>query len=237
MSWLHRAGRPGDFPLADGERVLWQGGPDWRALALRLLHVRLVAAYFAGLTLLDIGIIRNAEGPGLDALTAAVPTMVSGAACVALLAGLAFAVARTTRYTVTTRRVVMQFGVALPSTLMLPLHRIAEAGVRVRRDHAGDITLRLYPGEGIGYAKLWPHARPWRLRGAEPMLRDVPRAAELAVRLSHALTSCAEAKRAAERDGVATLPAPAAPVPAISVEAAARPVRPSSWLQPAESHR
>ncbi len=234
MNRLRSIGRPRAVPLADGERILWQGGPNWRAIATRLLHIRLVAAYFTGLTLLDIGIIRHAEGPGMEALRAAVPTVVSGGACVAVLAALAFAIGRTTRYTLTTRRVVMQFGVALPATLMLPLHRIAQAGVRVRRDHEGDLTLQLYPGEQIGYIKLWPHARPWRLRTAEPMLRDVSRVAELAVRLGHALTCCVEAKRAAERDGLVV---PRPPAPAIPVAAIARPKRPNNWLQPAGSHR
>ena len=230
---LRTIGCPRDLPLADGERVLWQGGPQWRHIATNLLHIRVVAGYFAALTLLDIGIIRHAEGPGLAALAAAVPTLVSGGACVAVLAALAFAIGRTTRYTLTTRRVVMQFGVALPATLMLPLHRIAQAGVRVRGGHEGDLTLRLYPGESVGYIKLWPHARPWRLRTAEPMLRDIPRVAEVAVRLGHALTCSADAKRAAELDG---LIAPT-PKPVIPAAATARPRQPNSWLQPAGSHR
>ena len=172
----------------------------------------------------------------MAALQAATPTLVSGAACLAVLATLAFAIGRTTRYTLTTRRVVMQFGVALPATLMLPLHRIVQAGVRVRGDHQGDLTLSLYPGERVGYIKLWPHARPFRLRTPEPMLRDVPRVAELAVRLGHALTCCAEAKRAAERDGVSMPPAATA-APVRPAAANSRPAWPNSWPQPAGSHR
>ena len=33
-------------PLPAGERMIWQGKPDWRALALRAFHVRKVAIYF-----------------------------------------------------------------------------------------------------------------------------------------------------------------------------------------------
>ena len=34
-------------PLPAGESVLWQGRPEWRGLALRAFHVRMVAIYFA----------------------------------------------------------------------------------------------------------------------------------------------------------------------------------------------
>jgi hypothetical protein len=33
--------------LPEGEHILWQGGPKWTALAVRALHVRAVAIYFA----------------------------------------------------------------------------------------------------------------------------------------------------------------------------------------------
>jgi hypothetical protein len=32
----------------------------------------------------------------------------------------------------------------------------------------------------IGYLNLWPHARPWRMKHPEPMLRSVPDAAAVA---------------------------------------------------------
>jgi hypothetical protein len=200
MNFLQRFGRPPELPLAPGERILWQGSPAWRNVAGRLLRIRVVAGYFALLTLVDIGIERSAHGAGLAALQGGTPTLVSGGACVLILAALAWAVGRTTRYTLTTRRVIMQYGVAMPATLMLPLHRIAASAVAVRADHAGDIALALHPGEQIPWIKLWPHARPWRFRAPEPMLRDIPRAAVVAVRLTHALASCAEAKRNCERD-------------------------------------
>ena len=34
-------------PLPAGERVLWQGKPDWKRLANEAFHVRQVAVYFA----------------------------------------------------------------------------------------------------------------------------------------------------------------------------------------------
>ena len=37
--------------LPPGERILWQGAPDWRVLARTAFHTRLVAGYFALLAL------------------------------------------------------------------------------------------------------------------------------------------------------------------------------------------
>ena len=33
--------------LEPGERILWQGVPDWRLLAIQVFHVRAIAIYFA----------------------------------------------------------------------------------------------------------------------------------------------------------------------------------------------
>ena len=50
-----------------------------------------------------------------------------------------------------------------------------------------------FPGRKIAYAKLWPHARPWRLGSAEPMLRDLPDAAVVGPLLSRMLAAQAPA--------------------------------------------
>ena len=34
-------------PLPRGEHILWQGSPDWRTLAVQVMHVRTQAFYFA----------------------------------------------------------------------------------------------------------------------------------------------------------------------------------------------
>ena len=188
-------GRPKPVRLAPGEQVLWEGGPGWRAVAVRVFHVRLVAGYFALLTLFDMAMARFDHLGRFAALWAAVPPIMTAAVALLILAALAAAMARTTRYVVTSQRIIMQFGVGLPSTLDIPLHRIAAASVRVRGDHAGDISLRLFPGERVAFAKLWPHARPWRFGSPEPMLRDVPQAATVAAPLCRALAAAAETRR------------------------------------------
>jgi hypothetical protein len=173
--------------LAPGEQLLWQDAPGWRQVAQRVFHTRLVASYFVALILFDMGYARYEHMGRFAALRAAVPGLVTGAAALLILAALAWAVCRTTRYSLTTRRVVMQFGVALPATLDVPLHRIAQASIRVSPDHSGDISLRLTADGQVGYMKLWPHARPWRLARPEPMLRDVRGAAMVVTSLCRAL--------------------------------------------------
>ncbi len=205
MSAAKSWGVPKPVRLVPGERVIWRGAPGWRSVALRVFHVRLVAGYFVLLTLADMVQTRFEQLGRLAALRAAVPGTLTGAGALLILLALAWATGRTTRYTVTDQRIVMQFGLALPATLSLPLHRIAAAGLRVRDDHVGDIALRLWPGERIGFSKLWPHVRPWRFGAPEPMLRDVPRVATIAAPLCRAIAAAAQ--RAREAAAGATVPA------------------------------
>ena len=184
MSAVHRPARTSPWPwarpapvrLGPDEQLVWQGGPSFRPIALRLYHIRLVAAYCAALTLADVVQARLHHLGHLGALQAAIPGTLTAAGALAIFGLLAWGSARTTRYTLTTRRLVMQCGLALPATLSIPLHRIAGVAVRVRADGTGDVTIRPHAGSGLAFLKLWPFARPWRLRAPEPMLREVPAA-------------------------------------------------------------
>jgi hypothetical protein len=186
---------PRSVLLASGELLLWEGAPCWFGIARRVFHVRVVAAYFALLFLADMATVRLHGGTGMSALRGAYPALLTGAGALAIVLGLAWLTGRTTRYTITTRRLVMQYGLALPATLGLPFSVIATASVRVRGDGSGDIPLRLRPEARIGYAKLWPHARMWRMGKPEPMLREVPHAGAVAAMLTRALVAAADARR------------------------------------------
>jgi len=174
-------------PLPPGETILWQGAPAWRSLALRALHIRAVALYFAALLAWRAG-AALAEGASLaealgSALTAA-PIAVAGLGLLALFAWL---VGRTTVYTITSRRVVIQLGIALPMSVNLPFAMIGSASLKTYPDGSGDIPLALTGEKTVPYVLLWPHARPWRLSRAEPMLRAVPDAQHAAEVLGAAL--------------------------------------------------
>ncbi|MEQ7874390.1 photosynthetic complex putative assembly protein PuhB [Sphingomonas sp. ASV193] len=195
-------GLPGDLP--EGEHIVWQGAPDARAFARDALHARLVAAYFAVLLLVSL-----AEGSLVGAgMTVAAAALVAG-----LIALFSAMVARTTVYTLTNRRIVLRIGIALNSCINVPLAAIGAADLRARADGHGDLSLTLTGPRRIGYAMLWPHARPWRIADPQPMLRALPDAAKVAALVARTSAEVRPIER----------PIPAAP--AAQVDIAPRPLR------------
>jgi hypothetical protein len=176
-----------------GEAILWQGAPDWRGLAWRAFHVREVAFYFAVLVAAQ-PTLALVQGTAVGATL--LPMLwigLAGSVATGVLGFLAWLAARGTVYTVTSRRLVLRFGIALPMTINLPFPVIAAAGLKLRRDGSGDLPIGLVAGERVSYIVLWPHARPWRLGRPEPMLRAVPDAAGVADILARALAAHAGA--------------------------------------------
>lgn len=213
----------------EGERILWQGAPAWRALAWRAFGVRWVLLYFAAIALWQGG--EAALGgatpgeilPGLGVLAGV------ALAAVAVLGLMAWVAARATIYTVTTKRVAMRIGVALTVTLNLPYRWIGAAALKRFRDGTGDLPLALTGETRLAYLMLWPHVRPWRLGRAEPALRAIPDAGRVAEILAGALRSDAAAR--SEAAGAAEAAAEPRPEPA---PAPAPQASPSPGLVPAE---
>ena len=168
-------GLPGALPA--GERILWQGAPDWRVFARSALFTRWVALYFGVLAVIAL---VNGSMYGAGA------TLVSGVILLGLLALFAYGVGRTTVYTITNRRIVLRIGVALNKCINLPLKMIASAQMRDHGRDYGDIALVLTGKHRLGYAILWPHARPFRIGQPQPMLRALPDAAKAAHILAEA---------------------------------------------------
>lgn len=178
-----------DLVLPKGERVLWQGRPRARSLVVRVFHLRLVLSWFGLLCAAGVA-VRAREGQSwLDALSGGARLIVPCMIVVLLLAGLAWLYSRTTRYTVTSRRVLIQFGAVLPMTLTIPFAQIGSAGVKTWRDGTGDLPLFVVSEKRLAFLLLWPHVRPWRLTHVEPMLRCVPDAKEVAGILANALVA------------------------------------------------
>lgn len=174
----------GSERIAPDETVLWRGRPLVVGLALRCLRLPALLGYFAVLALVEAALSWR-DGP--TAVATALAYAALGAAALALIALAAAALfAATTRYILTDRRLILLIGIALPIALTLPLKRIAAAGLQLHPDGSGDLPLALAEGK-LAYLLLWPHARPWRFRAPEPMLRCVPDAAGVAAILSRAL--------------------------------------------------
>jgi Bacterial PH domain len=178
-------------PLPANEEILWQGAPDWRTLARRAMRVRLVSAWFALLIVWGIVAGLGDGMPFADVAVSAARLLGLAVVAVALLVLFAWLAARTTFYTITSRRVVMRFGIALPITIQIPFAKIQSAGLCAWPDRSGDIALSLLPGERIGYLVLCPHAKPWTFGRAQPSLRSIPDAAAVARILGRALAASA----------------------------------------------
>jgi len=176
-----------------GERILWQGSPSWRGLALRAFHARKVAVYFGLLLLWRVGAaLSDGAGP-LEAAAAGGMLVGLGLTAVGILCLLAWLNARATIYTITSRRVVMRFGVALSLALNLPFRQVQSAGLKRYSDGSVDIPLEVEGVESFGYLMLWPHARPWGFGvNARPMLRAVPEGEAVARILARALATSSD---------------------------------------------
>jgi hypothetical protein len=187
-------GLPGDLPK--GETLLWQGAPDWWALAQRAFHMRTVSLYFASLMAWRFGsdIFLGGANAGA-ALQSALGIAPVAAAALALLAGLALLTARTTVYTITSKRIVLRFGFALPKAINIPFTIIDGASLKQNSDGSGDLGVTLTQPNKVAYLLLWPHARPWKLTRPEPSMRAIANASAVAAQLGTAL-------KAVHSDGV-----------------------------------
>jgi len=184
-------GLPEELP--DGEVMLWQGAPDWKVMARRAFHLPLLGVYFLLMLGVKIG-FDLLSGIGVaGALLGAVGPATLGLFAGGMFALYAWLIARGTVYTITNKRLVMRFGVALPMTFNVPFAQIRSAAVRCFDDGFGDIPVTLEDDQRISYIVMWPNVRPWHLKQPEPMLRSVANAAAVAEILADAASCVAAA--------------------------------------------
>lgn len=186
-------------PLPEGERILWQDSPAWRPYSRRVFQVARIAFYFLILVCwvavsayLDTG-DRSAA---LRSLTWAAPPALG---VLGLLALIAWFYARSTVYTITSRRVVIQSGLAVPSAVNLPFSKISSADMQTYRDQTGDIELSM-SGQRLLYSMLWPNVRLLRLKRTTPVMRALRRPEAVAETLGQALVQAAPESEAAASD-------------------------------------
>lgn len=175
--------------LPPGERILWSGVPDWKAVAVDVFHIRAIALYALAL------VAWRTATAVYDG-----QTLVEAAISVAVLAGvlatglliigvLAYFTATTTRYTITNKRVAMRIGVALTMTVNLPFREIVSADMRPSAFGTGAIALAMNSASKISYLALWPHARRFHFSNPQPMLRGIKDVDAVAAILAHALVA------------------------------------------------
>lgn len=172
-------------PLPKGEDILWQGRPLTYALARDAMGLHWIAGYFALLALWRGGAAAADNGAGVIAQAVLTYVILGALACLIVL-GIARAQARATVYTITTARVLMRIGAALPVTFNIPFTQVASANLDLRRGGVGTIAMKTLGDTRLSYLIMWPHVRPWRMNPTEPALRCIPGAAQVAQILADA---------------------------------------------------
>lgn len=189
-----------------GELILWQGRPDAWALARDAYRLRWFAAYFALVVLWRGGGAWADGGPAL-ALAMGLPYLILGLLGLAIIYGLAWVQARTTTYTLTTARVVLRIGAALPVSFNLPFAQVGSAALDLRRDGTGTIALETLGETRISVLVAWPHLRPGHWKKTQPALRSIPDAARVARMLAEAAEARLTVPQVSRTAGLAPVPA------------------------------
>ncbi|MEY4696880.1 MAG: hypothetical protein RIT14_1308 [Pseudomonadota bacterium] len=172
-------------PLPKGEVLLWQGRPDTRALARDAFKINWIAGYMALIVLWKAG-MGLTEGGAAMALARGLPYLGLAIAGYGVVLALAWAQARATVYSVTSARVLMRIGAALPVTYNIPFVQVAAARLDLHRAGTGTIALETLGETRLAFLALWPHLRPGKLKQTEPALRCIPDAARVAQLLAEA---------------------------------------------------
>jgi hypothetical protein len=202
------SGLPG--PLPAGESVLWQGRPRAASLALHAFRLRAIAIYFAALVAWSFGSAVSDGHSLATAATYAVWPAAAGLVTAALVLAYAYATARTSFYAITTKRLVLRTGIALPLTVNLPIRFVDSVQRRAFADGSGDLLIGLAPTARIAYLAAWPHVRFLHPLRPRPALRGLDEPQAAADALVIALTG-----RPAAQAAAADVPSPSGgPIPA-----------------------
>jgi hypothetical protein len=189
-----------------GELILWQGRPDPWALARDAFKIRWFAVYFALIVLWRAG-GAFAEGGLSLALAMGLPYLALGLLGLGVIYVLAWAQARATTYTLTTARVVLRIGAALPVSFNIPFAQVGAAALDLRRDGTGTIALDTTGETRFSVLTLWPHLRPGHWQKTQPALRAIPDAAPVARMLAEAAEARLTQPQLARTAPLAAVPA------------------------------
>jgi Bacterial PH domain len=173
--------------LPEGERLVWQGRPDWFRLAINAFQVRKVAIYF-GIIILGQGAYKLFHGATPFEAVQSVPIIASlGAAACSMLLVLAYASAKTSHYTLTNKRAMMKVGLALPVIINIPFRQVDGVAFAATGKTHGNICFKTSGETRLAYLMLWPHCKPWHMAKPQPSFRAIPDVEAVAQRLAFVL--------------------------------------------------
>lgn len=198
--------------LPAGERVLWHGAPDRRALARHLLRERWVLGFVALSFALGAADALQ-HGDGAVARLVGVATLSVVMALVALVAIHIFAwrLERTSKYVITDRRLYFNIGIVLRADANVPFSSLDGVDVVKHADGSADLMATLREGQEIPWLLLFPHLS-WR--GGAKRGRPTFRGLRDAQAASEALVGALRAYTVTGADAGAAGSASAAPVAA-----------------------
>jgi len=177
--------------MPEGERLLWQGGASFQSLLNGSFHFRKLSLYF-GIALLVQFVLKLRAGVEVsEAIAGTAGFLVLSLFALGVLSLYTWLLSRATLYTLTSKRVVIRTGVALPISVNLPYRRIQSADLRVRADGTGDFALLPEAGSRVSWLLLWPMINPWRVFRVRPVLRGVENAESVAEILAEQLAGAA----------------------------------------------
>lgn len=167
-------------PLPPGEDLLWQGSPDAATLSREAFKLHWITGYLIIIALWRAG-AAFADAGAVGSVARLLPYLALAGAGYAVIRFLGWMQARATVYSITSARVIMRIGAALPITYTIPFVCIDNASVSVdpKTGH-GTIALQTTGNMRLSYGILWPHVRPWLLRQPQPAFRAIPDAARVA---------------------------------------------------------
>lgn len=160
-------------PLPEGERILWSGKPDAWKFTRRIMRLQWVLAWFLVLAVYRAYGVGSHGGDFVSMLSAATGQLPLALFALGLLSCLGIAMARSTSYVISPRRLVFQVGVALPITFNVPVRFIDGATLRMHQKHAGDVILSLRKGSKVKALALWPHCQGWTGDSVQAVMRDL----------------------------------------------------------------
>lgn len=164
-------------PLPAGEELLWQGSPDAATLARDAYKIRWITGYMLALALWRGG-AAWADGGAGGAIATLIPYLVLALATYGVIRLLAWAQARAAIYSITSARIILRIGAALPITYTIPFSCIDSAALSsATSGGTGTLAFSTTGNTRLSWAVLWPHVRPWHLRVPQPAFRAIPDAA------------------------------------------------------------
>lgn len=166
-------------PLPAGEELLWQGSPDAATLARDAYKIRWITGYMLALALWRAG-SAWADAGLAGALATFIPYLVLALAAWGVIRLLAWSQARASIYSITSARIILRIGAALPITYTIPFPCIEAAALSsTTPGGTGTLAFATKGNMRLAYAVLWPHVRPWHLRVPQPAFRAIPDAARV----------------------------------------------------------